>query len=99
MSYFAERYAVDDEFRERKRRIQRESYYRNRDRYIRASREWYRRMKNGELQLSELDWAICERGGSEAQAVAHRRRGEKPCAACRKAEAYARRERYRRKVS
>jgi hypothetical protein len=40
----------------------------------------------GEIPLPELDWAICVRGGSEAQAMAHRRRGEKPCPACRRAE-------------
>ena len=40
-----------------------------------------------------LDWVSC---GTEAQAAAHRRRGEKPCAACKAAESRARTERKRR---
>lgn len=41
-------------------------------------------MKNG-----YFDEAICWRGGSEAQAHKHRRRGEKPCRACLQAETRA----------
>ena len=37
-----------------------------------------------------LDWAAC---GTEKQAKAHRRRGEKPCGPCLEAESRADRER------
>jgi hypothetical protein len=43
--------------------------------------------------LEPVDFAAC---GSEAQAASHRRRGEKPCAACKAAETRARSERKRR---
>ncbi len=81
------------------------SYYlRNRDKLLEASRAWYarnraaaletqrawrERLKNGEIVLPELDRAVCYRGGSAAQAKAHRRRGEKPCADCLAAETRA----------
>lgn len=58
-------------------------------------REWRQRLKRGEIQLPELDWAICARGGTEAQAKAHRRRGEYPCPACKRAETRADTERKR----
>lgn len=64
-------------------------------------RIWRERLKRGEIRLPELDWAICARGGTEAQARAHRRRGEKPCPACLRAETQAgsRRKAARRKAS
>ena len=40
----------------------------------------------GRYVQTPLDWARC---GTEAQAAAHRRRGEKPCPACRAAETRA----------
>jgi hypothetical protein len=43
--------------------------------------------------LEPLDFADC---GTERQAARHRRRGEKPCAACRQAETRARADRQRR---
>lgn len=54
-----------------------------------SARAYRERLKNGEITLPELDWAICARGGSEAQARAHRRRGQKPCANCLAAETRA----------
>lgn len=48
-------------------------------------RKWWN--DNRRKPLPELDWVVCDRGGSAAQAKAHRRRGQKPCAACLKAEA------------
>lgn len=65
---------------------------------LECQRRWRERLKRGEIQLPQLDWAICARGGSEAQARAHRRRGEKPCPACLREEtaANARRHRERR---
>lgn len=74
---------------------------RNPERRRENHRRWRERVKRGEIQLPELDWAICARGGSEAQAMAHRRRGEHPCAACKKAEteAHLRRRAARRNAS
>jgi hypothetical protein len=66
---------------------------RNPQRAREYQRNYYRRAKNGEIQLPQLDWAICANGGSEAQARAHRLRGEKPCANCLKASARRKRER------
>lgn len=111
MSSWTERCARDPELRERTNRRRRERYatdpeYRKKvadksrgrsrhdpERY----RRWIERLKNGEIQLPELDWAICERGGSEAQARAHRRRNQTPCAACLRAETRAKRGREERK--
>jgi hypothetical protein len=42
------------------------------------------------LVTTPLDWAAC---GTEANAAAHRRRGEPPCAKCRAAETRAHMER------
>jgi hypothetical protein len=47
--------------------------------------------KHGRFLEVPLDWAKC---GSEANYAGHLRRGEKPCAACKKAMNRARRERY-----
>lgn len=61
--------------------------HRERDHEKRAlyQRDYQQRLNSGEIQLPRLDWAICARGGSDAQAKAHYRRGEKPCDNCRAA--------------
>jgi hypothetical protein len=57
----------------------------NKEKRAEYNREWNERLKRGEIELPPLDWAICERGGSPAQARAHYRRKEKPCENCRRA--------------
>lgn len=69
----------------RERRYQRTYARRHPEKRAAYQRGYRERLKNGEIQLPPLDWAICARGGSEAQAMAHYRRGEKPCEACGKA--------------
>lgn len=91
MSYDPE-YAAAYYLRNREQFAKRSKAWRERnpDRFRAQQRSYRERLKRGEIQLPELDWAICARGGSEAQAMGHRRRGEKPCAACKKAETQAR---------
>jgi hypothetical protein len=87
---------------ERRREYKQEYYQLNKEKFRKYSREYSQRkkrerskynhqylerLKRGEIKLPPLDWAICERGGSSAQARAHYRRGEKPCANCRRAAA------------
>lgn len=62
-------------------------YRRNKEKQSEYNRQYAERLKRGEIQLPPLDWAICARGGSAAQARAHYRRGEKPCPACLRAAA------------
>ena len=66
---------------------------RNKKRRAEYNRQYAERLKRGEIQLPPLDWAICARGGSEAQARAHQRRGEKACPACAQATYNAREDR------
>lgn len=61
----------------------------HRDAISRRNKVWRERLASGEITLPPLDREICARGGSESQAKAHRRRGEKPCDNCRKAESSA----------
>jgi hypothetical protein len=98
MSYTTERWARDPEFRKRITERTRQWRAHNSERYKASQKRYRERLKNGEIQLPELDWAICERGGSEAQAMAHRRRGEKPCTCCQRAETRASAERKRRRA-
>lgn len=46
---------------------------------------------------NHFDEAICWRGGSEAQAQRHKRRGEDPCTNCSRAAAQAKEDREREK--
>lgn len=65
----------------------RKSYRKHREQRLEYNRHYAERLKKGEIQLPPLDWAICARGGSSAQAQGHYRRGEKPCPACLRAAA------------